>query len=62
MTDPTAYGEGLGGSVLILAVFLGSIALARVVAYVRHQLRARRHRKTTVVSRLAGMSKLGGTK
>ena len=61
MTDPTAYGEGLGGSVLILAVFLGSVALARVVAYVRHQLRARRHRKTTV-SRLAGMSKLGGTK
>lgn len=61
MTDPTAYGEGLGGSVLILAVFLGSIALARVVAYVRHQVRARRHRKTTV-GRLAGMGKFGGTK
>ena len=61
MTDPTAYGEGMGGALLIFVVFLGSIALARVVAYVRHQIRVRRHRKTTV-GRLAGMSKLGGTK
>ena len=61
MTDPTAYGEGLEASVLILAVFLGSIALARVVAYVRHQIRVRHYRKTTV-SRLAGMGKFGGTK
>ena len=47
MTDPLAYGEGLGASVIILAGFLGVLALAQVAAYVRHQLRARRSHKTT---------------
>lgn len=61
MTDPLAYGEGLGGSLIILAGVLGVVALAQVVAYVRHQIRAKRNHKTTI-SRLAGMSKLGGTR
>lgn len=62
MTDPLAYGEGLGGSALILAGFLGVVALTQVVAYVRHQIRARRNHKTTTISRLAGMTRLGGTR
>ena len=62
MTDPLAYGEGLGASVIILAGFLGVLALAQLVAYVRHQARARRSHKTTVVSRLAGMTRIGGTR
>ena len=63
MTDPLAYGEGLGASVIILAGFLGILALAQVVAYLRHQVRARRnHKTTTVVSRLAGMTRIGGTR
>ena len=62
MTDPLAYGEGLGGSVIILAGFLGILALAQVVVYLRHQARARRDHKTTVVSRLAGMTRIGGTR
>ena len=37
MTDPLAYGEGLGASVIILAGFLGVLALAQLVAYLRHQ-------------------------
>ena len=61
MTDPTAYGEGLGGALLIFVVFMTLVAVSQIVAYVRHQIRVRRHRKTTV-GRLAGMSKLGGTK
>ena len=63
MTDPLAYGEGFGGSVIILAGFLGVLALTQLVAYLRHQARARRsHKTTTVVSRLAGMTRIGGTR
>ena len=59
MTDPLAYGEGLGASVLILAAFLGVVGLVQVAAYVRDRLRARRQSQTTI-SRLAGMTKIGG--
>lgn len=59
MTDPLAYGEGLGASVIILAAFLGVIGLVQVAAYVRDRLRARRQSQTTV-GRLAGMTKIGG--
>ena len=59
MTDPLAYGEGLGGAVLILAAFLGVVGLVQVAAYVRDRLRARRQSQTTI-SRLAGMTKIGG--
>ena len=61
MTDPLAYGEGLGGSILILAAFLGVIGLVQVAAYVRDRLRARRGSQSqTTVGRLAGMTKIGG--
>ena len=35
MTDPLAYGEGLGGSVIILATFLGVVGLVQVAAHSR---------------------------
>ena len=62
MTDPLAYGEGLGGSVIILATFLGVVGLVQVAAYVRDRLQARKRRRQsqTTVGRLAGMTKIGG--
>ena len=59
MTDPLAYGEGLGGAVLIFAVMCVVAGLVQVAAYVRDRLRARRQSQTTV-GRLAGMTRIGG--
>ena len=61
MTDPLAYGEGLGASVLIFATFLGVVGLVQVAAYVRDRLQARKRRQSqTTVGRLAGMTRIGG--
>ena len=45
MTDPLAYGEGLGASVLILATFLGVIGLVWLAGSLR-SLRQTRQKPT----------------
>lgn len=48
MTDPTAYGEGLGGALFIAVMFFGTIALVKAFTFVRDHLQARKRRPTTV--------------
>ena len=60
MTDPLAYGEGLGGSVIILATFLGVIGLVQVAAYVRDRLRARRQSQSTIGRNNRGIFEMKG--
>lgn len=47
MTDPLAYGEGLGGSVIILAALVAVAGLVWLAGWIRGERQRRRH-KTAV--------------
>ena len=51
MTDPLAYGEGLGASVIILAALVAVAGVVRLVGWIRGE---RRHRRDRTALKLHG--------